>query len=168
MQMTAGLDCGPVYSSRSVLIEDGESAGELHDRLAPLGGELLIESFDAVIKGTILPIEQDQAAATYAKKIQKQDAEIDWSLPADELHRHIRAYNPAPGAFFFAEGSLRIKVWKSEYVADIEAEPGTFVQYDSSGIVVACGQGGLRLVELQLPGKRRAPFREFISQIDLR
>jgi methionyl-tRNA formyltransferase len=168
MQMTAGLDCGPVFSSRSVLIDDDESAGELHDRLAALGAELLVNDLDAVLKGTILPIEQDQATATYAKKIQKQDAEIDWSLPADDLHRHVRAYNPAPGAFFFGAASLRIKVWKSEYVAGIEAEPGTFVQYDSSGIVVACGQGGLRLSELQLPGKRRAQFREFISQIDLR
>lgn len=168
MQMTAGLDCGPVFSSRSVLIDDNESAGELHDRLAALGAELLLNDLDAVLTGKIVPIEQDQASATYAKKIQKQDAEIDWSLPADDLHRRIRAYNPAPGAFFFGEGSLRIKVWKSEYLAGIDAEPGTFVQYDSSGIVVACGQDGLRLSELQLPGKRRAPVREFVSQIDLR
>ena len=167
MQMTAGLDCGPVFSTRSVEIGNDESAGELHDRLASLGGELLIADLNRIISGELRPIEQDDAAATYAGKIQKQDAEIDWTQSAEQLHRHIRAYNPGPGAFFFTAQSVRVKVWHAMPVSSVSANPGTFVQYDNDGIVVACGTGGLRLDSLQLPGKRRADAREFVSQINL-
>ncbi len=167
MQMTAGLDCGPVFSTRSVEIGDDESAGELHDRLATLGGELLVADLDAIVSGELRPAAQDDASATYAGKIQKQDAEIDWTQPAELLHRHIRAYNPVPGAFFFSGQSVRVKVWRATVVATVDAVPGTFVQYDKDGIVVACGTGGLRLDTLQLPGKRRADAREFVSQIKL-
>lgn len=168
MRMTAGLDCGPVYSARTVTIGSDENAGELHDRLADLGGELLVADLEKILDSEIAPVEQDEALATYAAKIQKQDAELDWTLPADELRRHIRAYNPEPGAFFFAGDPVRVKVWQAQVVCDVDARPGTFVQYDSDSIVVACGRDGLRLQSLQLPGKRRAPSREFVTQIDLR
>ncbi len=168
MRMSAGLDCGPVYSIRSVAISKTESAGELHDRLAMLGGELLVNDFGSIIDGSLQAVDQDDSAATYAKKIRKQDAEIDWSKPADELQRHIRAYNPVPGAYFMAKNSARVKVWRAEHVAGIDAVAGTFVNYDKDGIVVACGRDGLRLTELQLAGKRRAPAHEFVSQTDLR
>jgi len=168
MRMTEGLDCGPVYSSRSVTIGDDECAGELHDRLAVLGGELLVADFDKIMNGSITALEQEEAAATYAGKIGKSDAELDWTNTAEALQRHVRAYNPVPGAFFFAADSVRIKVWDVHVIADIEARPGSFVQYDSDGIVVACGRDGLRLELLQLPGKRRVPAHEFVSQIDLR
>ncbi len=167
MQMTAGLDCGPVFSTRSVEIGNDESAGELHDRLASLGGEMLIADLNRIITGDLQPVEQDDAAATYAGKIRKQDAEIDWTQSAEQLHRHIRAYNPVPGAFFFSAQSVRIKVWQATLVSSVKADPGTFVQFDNDGIVVACGTGALRLDSLQLPGKRRADAREFVSQINL-
>jgi methionyl-tRNA formyltransferase len=167
MQMTVGLDSGAVFSQASIGIGDEESAGELHDRLASLGGELLVRDLSDIVKGEILPVDQDESSITYAAKIQKQDAELDWSLSADELHRHVRAYNPAPGAFFFANGDVRVKVWQASTVADVDAAPGKITQYDSQGIVVACGTGGLRLTSLQLPGKRRASAREFVTQIEL-
>ena len=173
MQMTAGLDCGAVFSKAELEIGRDESAGELHDRLAVLGGELLVRDLRKILDGEISPLDQDESQSTYAAKIRKQDAELDWSLAADELQRHIRAYNPVPGAFFFAGNSragekLRIKVWQASAVSDVAAEPGTFTQYDSDGIVVACGDGGLRLTTLQLPGKRRVAAHEFVAQIDLR
>ncbi len=168
MRMTAGLDCGPVYSTKSVEIVANESAGELHDRLAVLGGELLLADLPGLLGGELLAVEQDEALTTYAGKIQKQDAELDWTLPADVLQRHIRAYNPAPGAFFFANGDVRVKVWRASEASEVNAVPGTFVQYDGDAIVIACGQGGLRLESLQLPGKRRATCQEFVTQIELR
>ncbi len=168
MRMTAGLDCGPVYSESVIAIGKDENAGELHDRLAVLGGELLVKDLPKILRGEINPAPQDESLVTYAGKIQKQDAELDWTLSADELQRRIRAYNPVPGAFFFAGNELRVKVWQASVVADVSAAPGSFVQYDAAGIVIACGHGGLRLESLQLPGKRRAPAYEFITQTDLR
>ncbi len=168
MRMTPGLDCGPVYSERLAAIGAGECAGELHDRLAVLGGELLVTDLLKVLSGDLAPVDQDESLATYAPKIQKQDAELDWTLSADELQRHVRAYNPVPGAYFFSRNGVRIKIWKASVVGGIDAPPGTFVQYDGTGIVVACGRDGLQLLSLQRPGKRRAPAHEFITQIDLR
>jgi len=166
MQMTAGLDCGAVFSAAELDIGSEETAGELHDRLASLGGELLVRELGGILDGKVLPADQDESLKTYASKIHKQDAELDWSLSADDMHRHIRAYNPVPGAFFFLNGDIRVKVWQATTVPDIDAPPGTFIQYDSQGIVVACGKGGLRLTSLQLPGKRRAAANEFVTQIE--
>jgi methionyl-tRNA formyltransferase len=167
MDMTVGLDCGAVFSTAELEIGSEECAGELHDRLAHLGGELLVRDLQKILDGQITPVEQDDALSTYAAKIQKQDAELDWSRSAEELHRHIRAYNPAPGAFFFANGDVRVKVWKASVVSDVNADAGTFTRFDRDGIVVACGKGGLSLTSLQVPGKRRASVQEFVKQIDL-
>jgi methionyl-tRNA formyltransferase len=167
MRMTAGLDSGAVFSKAEIEIGDEESAGELHDRLASLGGDLLLRDLCNILKGEISPADQDESSITYAAKIQKQDAELDWSLSADELHRRIRAYNPAPGAFFFANGDVRIKVWQANTVVGIDAAPGKFTEYGSQGIIVACGEDGLQLTLLQLPGKRRATAHEFVTQIEL-
>lgn len=165
MAMTAGLDCGPVFDTAEIDIGPAESAAELHDRLAALGGSLLVTRLDGILAGTMEPVKQDESLATYAPKIRTQDAEIDWSLPADELARRVRAYNPSPGAFFFAD-SHRIKVWRAT-LADGDARPGTVLRYDREAIVVACGLGALQLDELQMPGRRRATAQEFASQLDL-
>ena len=197
MAMTAGLDCGPVYHIDQVKIGDDESAGELHDRLAALGGATLVEHLDDILTDGMTATEQDESLATYAPKIQKQDAAIDWSLSAEELARRVRAYNPFPGAFFFVgaaspvgaasaansnspvggpsgpnsrlkplQQDLRIKIWRATAIEG-NAIPGTVLQSDTSGVVVACGSGALRLDELQLPGKRRATAQEFAGQLDL-
>ena len=175
MSMTAGLDCGPVYHIEEIAIGETETAGELHDRLAGLGGETLVAHLDAIIAGDVEAVEQDDTAANYAPKIAKEDARIDWSLPADEIARRIRAYNPFPGAFTFAGGesnvggglpATRLKIWRASLI-DGAGDPGTILQYDREAIVVACGDGALKLDELQLPGKRRASVHEFTGQIDL-
>ncbi len=165
MQMEAGLDSGPVFHIEMVKIEDGETAGELHDRLAALGGAILVEKLDDIIAGRIAPEGQDESSVTYAPKIEKRDAEVDWTVTAAEADRRVRAYNPFPGAYFFA-GEHRIKLWRATPV-DGAARPGTVMQADRDAIVVACGKKALRLDELQLPGKRRASAMEFAGQFDL-
>jgi len=174
MSMTAGLDCGPVFEIDEVTIGAEETAGELHDRLAALGGTMLVAHLDHILEGNLTATEQDESLATYAPKIAKRDAEIDWSLPADELARLVRAYNPFPGAFFFAgddsgreqAASYRIKVWRAAPV-DGRADSGTVLKCDRDGVVIACGSGALRLEQLQLPGKRRVSARDFVGQFDL-
>lgn len=165
MEMSAGLDCGPVYTIDEVIIGDDETAEELHDRLAALGGSALVAHLDDILAGDATPVEQDESLVTYAPKIVTSDARIDWSLSADELVRRVRAYNPFPGAFFFA-GDARMKIWRATAVEG-DAEPGTVIQCDRDGVVVACGAGALRLDELQLAGKRRVRAQEFVGQLDL-
>ncbi len=165
MQMEAGLDSGPVFHVETLSIRRGETAGELHDRLAALGGAMLVDKLDDIIAGRIDAEVQDEALVTYAPKIEKRDAEIDWSITANEAARRVRAYNPFPGAYFFAD-ECRIKLWRATPV-DGAARPGTVLQADRDGIVVACGKRALRLDELQLPGKRRLPAAEFAGQFDL-
>ena len=174
MSMTAGLDCGPVFIASQIEIADDETAGSLHDKLAKLGGDLLARHLDDILENRIEAVPQDETVATYASKIQKPDAQLDWSRSASELERQVRAYNPVPGAFMFApadaaqaEDSLRIKCWQAQSVEDISAMPGTVVASGADGIVVACGRGALRMLELQLPGKRRIAAREFSNQLDL-
>jgi methionyl-tRNA formyltransferase len=165
MAMTAGLDCGPVFHIEEIEIGVNETAGELHERLAVLGGATLIAHLDDILAGTLVATAQDEAHTSYARKIEKQDAAIDWSLPAADLARRVRAYNPFPGSFFFAD-EMRIKVWRATAV-DGSADPGTVLQSDRDGVVVASGSGALRLDELQLPGKRRATAQEFAGQMDI-
>ncbi len=165
MEMEAGLDSGPVFHTEMLDISDGETAGELHDRLAALGGATLVEKLDDIIAGRIEAQVQDESLVTYAPKIEKRDAEVDWTVTATDAARRVRAYNPFPGAYFFA-GEHRIKLWRATPV-DGTARPGTVLQADRSAIVVACGKGALQLDELQLPGKRRVPASEFAGQFDL-
>ncbi len=172
MSMTAGLDCGPVYKMETIGIGDDETAGDLHDRLAGLGGRLLVEHLADILDGRLEPVAQDDGAATYAGKIRKQDAELDWSRDAQELQRSVRAYNPWPGAYFFVDKGkageeLRIKCWRASVVSDVDAPAGSVIKCGKDGIVIACRTGGLRLDELQLPGKKRVTGREVAAQLDL-
>jgi len=180
MAMTAGLDCGPVYHVDEIAIGEAETAGELHDRLAELGSDSLVAHLDAIVAGDMTAREQDESLVTYAPKIEKKDAAIDWSLSAEEIARRVRAYNPFPGAYCFVgdapsairrpqggrQQEVRLKIWRATAV-DGSAEPGTVLQSDSDAVIVACGSGALRLDELQLPGKRRVAVHEFAGQLDL-
>lgn len=167
MGMTAGLDCGPVYAEEAITIGPRETAGELHDRLAVLGGELLVRHFAAIVGGTLQAVEQDEARVTYAGKISKQDARLDWQQPADALHRQVRAYNPVPGAFFLLD-DMSIKCWCASVVGGSdEATPGQVLAADRDGIVVACGSDALCLESLQRPGKRPVTAREFTNAVPM-
>ena len=166
MSMEAGLDTGPVYSSDAITINDGETAGELHDRLAKLGGRALAQHIKEIAAGRLEAIAQDDSCATYAGKIATADAAIDWRCSAQEIERQVRAFNPVPGAWFMHRDE-RIKCWRAKAVAGVDAPPGTVVAATQAGIVVACGDGALSIESLQRPGKRSVTAGEFANQVDL-
>jgi methionyl-tRNA formyltransferase len=166
MAMTAGLDSGPVYAMESVDIEGEETAGELTGKLARLGGELLQARLDDVLAGRLEPVVQDETRVTNAPRIHAEDARLDWTLPAETLARRVRAYDPAPGAWFLLDGE-RIKCARAEAYADGEAAPGTVVSAGGAGVVVSCGEGALALRSLQRPGRRPVTAGEFTAQLDL-
>ena len=161
MQMDAGLDTGAVLHRQSLPIADDDTAASLHDKLAVLGTRLIVE---ALAKFPLTPCAQPAEGATYAAKIEKAEAWLDWCLPALQLARQVRAFNPFPGAVARVCGN-QIKVWRAE-VENTEgalAEPGTVLAADKAGIVVACGQGALRLTELQKAGGKRLPVAQFLA-----
>lgn len=166
MAMTAGLDCGPVYALEATDIGPDESAGELTGRLARLGGELLAARLDDVSAGRLETVAQDESRATYAPRIHTQDALLDWTLPAEVLARRVRAYDPAPGAWFLLDGE-RIKCRQAAPIGGSAVPPGTVVAADAGGLVVSCGDGALELKSLQRPGRRPVTAAEFTAQLDL-
>lgn len=166
MSMTTGLDCGPVFVSETLEIGADENAGELHDRLAAAGGTLLVEYLADIVDSRISAAEQNEAAATYAHKIKTSDASIDWQRPAAELARLVRAFNPVPGAYFMLDDD-RIKCWRAEEAVADDSPAGTIIEAGRDGVVVVCGQGALRLLELQRAGKRPVSAAQFISNIDI-
>ncbi len=171
MSMTAGLDCGPVFLTESIDIRCAETAGELHDRLAVLGGRLLGDNLNAIIEGKLEAVDQDETLASYAAKISTADALLDWSLSAEEINRKVRAYNPAPGAWFMLDDA-RVKCWRATSndvtVDATDVAAGTVLSADHNGIVIACGRGSISLTELQRPGKSRVSAQEFAALTDLR
>lgn len=166
MSIEAGLDTGPVYSSDAITINDDETAGELHDRLAKLGGRVLAQHVKEIAAGKLEAIAQDDSRATYAGKIATADAAIDWRRSARDIDRQVRAFNPVPGAWFM-HGDERIKCWRAKAVAGVDAPPGTVVAASQEGVVVACGDGALSIESLQRPGKRIITAGEFANQVNL-
>ncbi len=166
MRMEAGLDTGPVFARAPLPIGANETAGELHDRLAILGGELLVDCLSAILAGRLSTIPQNDDEATYAAKIRTSDARLLWSESAIDLHRSVCAYNPVPGARFSYRGEV-VKCWQADVVAGGGHPPGRILAADKEGIVVACGEGSLRLTQLQRPGRRRVTAAEFAAQFDL-
>ena len=164
MEMEAGLDTGPVYATAEIAIGGRETAGELHDRLARLGAELLVQRLGDILDGRLDAVAQDDSLATYAGKIDRDDARLDWGQPAVELERRIRAYNPVPGAWFEAFGE-RIKCWQASVLDDgLTAAAGSVLAADRRGVSVACGAGTLRLESVQRPGKGRITGGEWSAQ----
>ncbi|MDP1735190.1 MAG: methionyl-tRNA formyltransferase [Sulfuritalea sp.] len=164
MQMEAGLDTGPMLLAQAIDIGAQDTTGSLHDRLAELGGTLVVEAlarFDQLV-----PVPQPEAGVTYASKIDKAEARLDWNQPAAILARKIRAFNPFPGAVVMLAGEP-VKAWRGEVVA-ASGRPGQVVSVDPSGIVVACGDTALRLTELQKPGGRRVTSADFLNGNPLR
>lgn len=159
MQMDVGLDTGDMLSIHPVAIADDETAATLHDKLAVEGARAIVSTL-AGLDG-IAPLKQPEAGVTYAQKLSKAEALVDWSLPAEEVARAIRAYNPAPGAHTLLAGEA-LKLWMAGAEAG-QAEPGVIVAADVDGVLVGCGSGLVRLSVLQAAGGKRLAARDFVA-----
>lgn len=160
MQMEAGLDTGPLLLSESIPIRDEDNARTLHDRLADLGARLVLQALDDLERSAAVPKQQPAEGVTYAAKVDRAEARIDWTRPALEIWRKVRAFNPHPGAV----SRLRdedLKIWQGVPVPH-SGIPGTVIEAESRGIVVACGEGSLRIEALQRAGGRRLSPKEFL------
>ena len=158
MQMDAGLDTGAMLLKQAIPIAEDDNAQTLHDKLAALGAQLIVRA----LQEQPAVVAQDPTQASYAAKITKAEARIDWTRPAAELVRAIRAYNPMPGAYTGWQGQP-LKLWRAEAVNAAPAVPGTVLQADAQGIVVAAGEGALRLHELQRAGSKRLAAQAFLA-----
>ncbi|MEM5449001.1 methionyl-tRNA formyltransferase [Paraburkholderia guartelaensis] len=170
MQMDAGLDTGPMISEVRTPIAPGDTTATLHDRLAQLGAQLIVDGLVALERDGALPATPQPAeGATYAEKIGKQEAALDWRRPAVALARQIRAFDPFPGGAATLDGA-QLKLWAAEPVertSTAAGEPGEILEVSPAGVVVACGEGALRLTQLQKPGGKRLPAREFLAGMPL-
>jgi len=159
MQMDAGLDTGPVLLARALDIAPDETAGRLHDRLATLGARCIVEALAQLAAGSARAVAQPVDGVTYAAKLDKDEARIDWTRPAAEVDRLVRAFNPFPGAATLLDGQA-LKIWAAHPV-EASGQPGAVIDASAERIVVACGSGALALDALQRAGGRRLPVREF-------
>ncbi len=161
MRMEAGLDTGPMLRKVSTPIAADDTGGSLHDRLATLGAAAVVAAIPALAAGTLAGEVQDDALATYAHKLNKDEARLDWSRPAEELERLVRAFNPWP-ICHTTLGAAALKVYAAE-LGEGQGAPGTILAASRDGLTVACGQGALRLTRLQLPGGKPLGFAELYN-----
>lgn len=163
MQMDEGLDTGDMLLKVSCPIDGTETGGSLHDRLAELGPDALLSALDQIATGTIRAEPQTDEHATYARKITKDEAQIDWEKPAEVLESTIRAFNPAPVCWTTA-ATERLRIWSAHCSDNSSGQaPGTVVSATPEGIQVATGSVDLVLTEIQLPGKNRMPVSEVLK-----
>jgi methionyl-tRNA formyltransferase len=161
MKMEEGLDTGPVAMAERVAIGPDMTAGELHDRLAPLGADLMVRALAALSRGALTFTPQPVDGITYASKITNEEARIDWGKPAGAVHNQVRGLSPSPGAFFmadFGKGSERTKVLRTE-IAEGDGPPGALL--DQRG-TIACGEGAIRLVQVQRAGRPPVAAADFL------
>ncbi|HSD42935.1 MAG TPA: methionyl-tRNA formyltransferase [Burkholderiales bacterium] len=161
MQMDAGLDTGPVLLREAIAIAPDETAGTLHDKLASLGARLIVAVLDGLGRGALQAVPQPAEGVTYAHKIDKAEAAVDWSRSAPEIDRQVRAFNPSPGAAARLRGDP-VKLWRASVLEGSGAPPGTVLRVGRKGIDVACGTGAVRLTELQRAGGKRLPVDAFL------
>ncbi|HEU5135526.1 MAG TPA: methionyl-tRNA formyltransferase [Steroidobacteraceae bacterium] len=166
MQLDAGLDTGPVLLERGRAIGPHDTAGDLHDALSVLGAEALIEALEGLAAGTLRPRAQPATGATYAPKVEKSEARLDWSASAVQLDRQVRAFNPWPIADTLLENeTLRILRGRVAEAGGVHAQPGTLLGIADDGLRVACGEGVYAIGELQRAGKRPITARDFANAV---
>jgi methionyl-tRNA formyltransferase len=165
MQMDVGLDTGAMISEARTAISGDDTTAALHDRLAQDGAKLIVEALVELERtGKLAATPQPADGVTYAEKIGKHEAALDWRRPAAVLARQVRAFDPFPGGVGTLEDGTSIKIWAAVPVdAKANGAPGTITDISPEGVVVACGEGALRLTQLQKPGGKRLPVREFLA-----
>jgi methionyl-tRNA formyltransferase len=170
MQMDAGLDTGDMLLVAPVPIEESDTTGSLHDKLAALGGRLVVEALELAACGGLRPVKQPQAGVTYAHKIDKTEAAIDWSQPAEVIARRIRAFDPFPGASSVLGGET-LKLWSAQAVsgpADGREPAGVITAVSPAAVDVRCGRGLLRVTQLQRAGGKRLAVADFLPGFDMK
>ena len=166
MKMDAGLDTGAIVSVATTPILTEDNAQTLHDRLATVGARLLLETIPGYVRGEIVPRPQPAEGSSYARKITKQDGALDWSQPARTLWNRLRAFTPWPGAFTHLPATptpVLLKIWRAEIEPARTGAPGEILQADKAGLVIACGTGSLRVLELQREGGRRLNTADYLA-----
>src|SRR5471032_1683073 len=168
MEMEQGLDTGPMLLIERIAIGPQDTTGMVHDKLAALGGKMIVQVLRKMEQGKLEAVPQPEAGVNYAAKISKEEAALDFSQSALDIGRKIRAFNPFPGAHGSVNG-VNVKLWAAEVLeADSSAPNGQVLGADAQhGIIVSCGSGSLRLTELQKPGGKRLPAAEFIKGFPL-
>jgi len=166
MRMDAGLDTGPVLLREALCIETDDTAQTLHDRLAVLGARLIVQAMHGLEHGALVPQPQAGDGVTYAHKIDKAEARINWTEPAAAIDRHIRAFSPFPGAHSMLRAT-ELKIWSATLEPDTGvaipgALPGQVLAVGTDGLRVACGEGTLNVLQLQRPGGKRLPVADFL------
>ena len=165
MQMDAGLDTGPVLMQEKIPILENDTTGTLHDRLAELGAKLIVQALDALEAGVIKATPQPADGVTYAAKLDKRDARVDWRESAVTVNRQVRALNPSPGADARVRG-VEVKIWRCAAAAG-RGKPGEILSVGPHGLCVACAEGALLITELQRSGGKRLPTAEFLRGFPL-
>jgi methionyl-tRNA formyltransferase len=164
MQMDAGLDTGAMLSWEKINITATDTAATLHDALAVLGAHMLVRDLSGILSGAIKPVPQPPVGISYAEKIKKEEAAIDWGQPAEILARRIRAFDPFPGAWTRLAGE-EVKIWQAQAIpaSDIPAPAGTVIAVSKTSLVIATGSGMLQIMQVQRPGKKRQNIAEWLS-----
>ncbi|MGB1868342.1 MAG: methionyl-tRNA formyltransferase [Porticoccaceae bacterium] len=163
MQMDAGLDTGAMLSTSRCSIDPDETSGSLYNKLAELGAAALLDDLDRLDKGLAVAVVQDNNQSTYASKIDKAEAQINWSAEAIAIDRRIRAFNPFPAAYTLINGQ-RLKIWAAQPGPETSTGmAGEIIQSDDAGLLVRCGQGSLVLTQIQLAGKSRMAVGEILK-----
>ena len=165
MRMDAGLDTGPVLLEERLEIADVDTAGTLHDKLSSVGGRLVVAALDGLDVGRLEPKPQPREGAIYARKLEKTEARINWSMPAEQIWRLIRAFDPSPGASTELHRD-QVKMFGARLELNASGQPGEVLAVDDDGVVIACGSGAVKVVEFQRAGGRRLPFAEFLRGVD--
>ncbi|MCU0976689.1 MAG: methionyl-tRNA formyltransferase [Steroidobacteraceae bacterium] len=167
MRMEAGLDTGPVMARERIVIGPADTGGSLHDRLAELGGRMIVPGLDSLAEGRAAFEPQEPVAATYARKLDKAEARIRWDQPAAEIERQVRAFDPWPVAEARLDGQ-QLRIWRARVEpAAATAAPGTVLQAGADGVRVMTGRDALVIERLQLPGKRPVEASDFVNARDL-